>query len=106
MDVSPLCIDNVNNEKVIPDDKRDLIKKVFRITEVSLISMYRNLVPNLIKSTRVTVDGESSRVYEIEPDVIKHHLDLLRHRNSTFDGIDEKTLNYFGYKPKTIRLLK
>ena len=105
MNVSPLCIDNINNDIVIPDDKRDLIKKVFR-TEASLISMYRNLVPNLIKSTRVTVDGERSRVYEIEPDVIKHHLDLLRHRNKTFDGIDEKTLNYFGYKPKTIRLLK
>ena len=105
MNVSPLCINDMNNDVAIPADKQEVIKKVFRLTNVNLISMYSNLVPNLVKSNRVMVDGVRSRVYEIDPDMITHHLDLLCHRNKKLDGIDKNTLNYFGYKPKTQKLL-
>ena len=61
--------------------------------------MYRNLVPNIVKSTQVMTDGVRSRVYEIDTQTIKHHLDLLCHRNHKLNGIDKQTLTYFGYKP-------
>ena len=83
MNVSPLCINDMNNDVAIPADKQEVIKKVFRLTNVNLISMYSNLVPNLVKSNRVMVDGARSRVYEIDTDIITHHLDLLCHRNKT-----------------------
>ena len=44
-------------------------------------------------------DGVRSRVYEIDTQTIKHHLDLLCHRNHKLNGIDKQTLTYFGYKP-------
>lgn len=116
--VSPLCVDNINDDIVIPDNMKKLVKDTFRI-DANLVSMYRHLVPGIIKVTRITVDGKKKRVYEIEPDIIKHHIELLRHRNETFDGIDENILNRYGYekpepepepepkpKRKTIRLFK
>ena len=105
MNVSPLCINDMNNDVAIPADKQEVIKKVFRLTNVNLISMYSNLVPNLVKSNRVMVNGVRSRVYEIDTDIITHHLDLLCNRNKKLDGIDKNTLNYFGYKPKIQKLL-
>ena len=99
MNISPLCIDDINNDVVIPEEKKEIIKKVFRINDVSLISMYRNLVPGIVKASRVMVDGVRERKHEIDSDVIKHHLDLLHHRNSKFNGIAANTINYFGYAP-------
>ena len=105
MNVPPWCIDDMNKNVEMPDNKKKVIKKVFRLTDVNLISMYRNIVPNLVKSNRVMVDGVRSRVYEIDTDIITHHLDLLCHRNKKLDGIDKNTWNHFGYKPKTQKLL-
>ena len=50
MNVSPLCIDDINKNVEMPDNKREVIKKVFKLTDVNLISMYRNIVPHLVKS--------------------------------------------------------
>ena len=61
--------------------------------------MYRNIVPGLLKSQQRMVNGVRSREYEIDFDVITHHLDLLSHRNKKMTGIDVTTLNYFGYVP-------
>ena len=99
MNISPLCINDRNNDAIIPDDKKDIIKKVFRINDVNLISMYRNIVPGLLNSQQRMVNGVRSREYEIDFDVITHHLDLLSHRNKKMTGIDVTTLNYFGYVP-------
>jgi flavodoxin len=105
MNVSPLCIDDIQ-EGVIPDDKIEIIKKVFRINKVNLISMYRNLVPGIMTSRQIMTDGVRERVYEINRDTLKHHLDLLCHRNHKMSGIDANTLTYYGYKqPEVKRML-
>ena len=61
--------------------------------------MYRNLVPNIVKSTQEMTDGVRSRVYEIDTQTSKYHLDLFCHRNHKLNGIDKQTLDYFGYRP-------
>ena len=98
MNISPLCIDDIN-DVVIPDDKQEVIKKVFRLKEVNLVSMYRSLVPGLIKAKTTMVQGVRSRRYSVDADVMKHHLDLLYHRNKTFANIDQNTMNNFDYEP-------
>ena len=92
-----LCINDIDNEAVRPEDKQEIIKRFFEL--ISLISMYRNLVPNIVKSTQVMANGVRSRVHEIDTQTIKYHLDLLCHRNHKLNGIDKQTLTYFGYKP-------
>ena len=98
MNISPLCLNDIR-DVVIPNDKQEVIKKVFRLKEVSLVAMYRSLVPGLIKAKTTMVNGVRSRKYTIDHDVMKHHLDLLHHRNKTFANIDQNTINDFDYKP-------
>jgi hypothetical protein len=99
MNVSPLCINDINDEAVIPDNTQEVIKKVFRLKDVNLISMYRNLVPGIMKSKRIMTNGVRDKVYEIDTDVLRHHLDLLSLRNNKMNGIYADTLSYYGYTP-------
>lgn len=96
--VSPLCIDNINNVNVvISEEKQQIIKKVFRIKEVTLVAMYRNLLPGLVKAQTTMVNNVRERRYEVDPKVMKHHLDLLHHRSKKFTNIDHNVFNYFNY---------
>jgi hypothetical protein len=97
MNISPLCIDDINNNIQIPEDKQNIIKKVFRISDIKLISLYRNLIPGLITSTELKVKGIRTRLYKIDNKVIKHHFDLLQIRNKKMDNINKDTLKYFDY---------
>ena len=80
--------------------KQEIIKKVFRLKEVNLISMYRNLIPGLIESKQVTQNCEKVRHYEIDKQLLLHHLDLLTIRNKKLINIDQNTLNHFEYELK------
>ena len=64
--------------------------------------MYRNLVPNIVKSKQRMANGVRAREHEIDTDVITHHLDLLCHRNKKMTVIDDNTLIGFQTpKPKS-----
>jgi hypothetical protein len=97
MNISPLCIDNINNNIEIPDDKQNIIKKVFRIKDIHLIALYRNLIPGIISSTKTQIKGVRTRIYNIDSKVINHHLDLLQIRNKRLDNVNQETLKYFDY---------
>jgi len=97
MNISPLCIDNINNNILIPEDKQDIIKKVFRMKDIHLIALYRNLIPGLITSSEPQKKGIRTTIYNIDKIVIKHHLDLLNIRNKKMDNINKDTLKYFDY---------
>lgn len=100
MNISTLCIDDIKHDFQIPQDKQEIIQKVFRLKEVSLISMYRNLIPGLIESKQVRHNNERIRQYEIDKQLLKYHLDLLTLRNKKLENIDQYTLNYFEYELK------
>ena len=100
MNISTLCIDDIKHDFQIPQDKQEIIQKVFRLKEVSLISMYRNLIPGLIESKQVRHNNERVRQYEIDKQLLKYHLDLLTLRNKKLNNIDQHTLNYFEYELK------
>ena len=100
MNMSTLCINDINDDFQIPQDKQEIIKKVFRLKEVNLISMYRNLIPGLIESKQVTQNCEKVRHYEIDKQLLLHHLDLLTIRNKKLINIDRDTLDYFRYEIK------
>ena len=100
MNISTLCIDDIKHDFQIPQDKQEIIQKVFRLKEVSLISMYRNLIPGLIESKQVRHNNERIRQYEIDKQLLKYHLDLLTLRNKKLNNIDQHTLNYFEYELK------
>ena len=105
MDISPLCINDINNDVIIPEDKQEIIKKVFRLKNVSLVGMYRNLIPGLITSKNVKINGVRTLVYDIDSEVVNHHLALLQIRNKTLYNIDQTSINYFDYVlPKTKKL--
>ena len=94
MNITPLCIDN-NIE--IPEDKQSIIKKVFRMKDIHLIALYRNLIPGLISSTNTQIKGVRTIIYNIDSKVIKHHLDLLQIRNKRLVNVNQETLKYFDY---------
>ena len=62
--------------------------------------MYRNLIPGLIESKQVTQNNEKVRHYEIDKQLLLHHLDLLTIRNKKLINIDRDTLDYFRYEIK------
>ena len=95
-----MCINDINDDFQIPQDKQEIIKKVFRLKEVNLFSMYRNLIPGLIESKQVTQNYEKVRQYEIDRELLKHHLDLLTNRNKKLINIYQNTLNHFRYEIK------
>jgi hypothetical protein len=97
MNISPLCIDNINNNIQIPEDKQSIIKKVFRMKDIHLIALYRNLIPGLISSNNMKIKGVRTTIYNIDSKVINHHLDLLQIRNKRLDNVNQETLKYFDY---------
>jgi hypothetical protein len=97
MNISPLCIDNININIEIPEDKQNIIKKVFRIKDIHLITLYRNLIPGLISSNNMKIKGVRTIMYNIDSKVINHHLDLLQIRNKRLDNVNQETLKYFDY---------
>jgi hypothetical protein len=97
MNISPLCIDNININIEIPEDKQNIIKKVFRIKDIHLITLYRNLIPGLISSNNMMIKGVRTIIYNIDSKVINHHLDLLQIRNKKMDNVNQETLKYFDY---------
>ena len=105
MNISPLCIDNINDNVIISEDKQTVIKKVFRMKDINLIALYRNLIPGLISSNNRKINGVRTTIYNIDSKVINHHLELLQLRNKRLDNINQETLKYFDYvapKPKNI----
>jgi hypothetical protein len=97
MNISPLCIDNINNNILIPEDKQNIIRKVFRMKDINLIALYRNIIPGLITSSEPQKKGIRTTLYKIDNKVIKHHLDLLNIRNKKMDNINKESLKYFDY---------
>ena len=97
MNISPLCIDNINNNIQIPEDKQSIIKKVFRMKDINLIALYRNLIPGLISSNNRKINGVRTTIYNIDSKVINHHLELLQLRNKRLDNVNQETLKYFDY---------
>jgi len=103
MNISPLCINNINHDVEISEEKQTIIKKVFRTKTVNLITLYRNLIPGLISSNNRKINGVRTTIYNIDNNVINHHLELLQLRNKRMDNINKETLQYFNYvapKPK------
>jgi len=99
LNVTPLCIADINYEgKIIPDDTKDAIKKVFRIKEVDIIAMYRNICPDLIKSSQVMKNKIRSRVYEVDSDLLGYHLDLLSRRDREMVHINKDILKSINYE--------
>ena len=105
MNISPLCINDINRDVEISEEKQTIIKKVFRMKSVNIMSLYRNLVQGLVSSKNVKIDGVRTQVYDIDSTVVRHHLELLQLRNKHLDNIDSTTLKYYDYKiPKPKKL--
>jgi hypothetical protein len=103
MNISPLCIDNINHDVEISEEKQTIIKKVFRTKSVNLITLYRNLIPGLISSNNRKINGVRTTTYNIDSKVINHRLELLQLRNKKMDNVNKETLTYLDYnapKPK------
>jgi len=97
LNVSPLCITNQLNDIDLPEDKQNIIKKVFRVKDVNIIMMYKNLIPNLISSTPKMINGDRVIKYYVDHDIILHHIELLQIRNINLSNINQETLNYYNY---------
>ena len=59
--------------------------------------MYKNLIPNLISSTPKMINGDRVIKYNIDHDIILHHIELLQIRNINLSNINRETLNYYNY---------
>jgi hypothetical protein len=101
LNIAPLDVDDIteNDYKKIPDDKQTIIKKVFRINDVDIMSMYRHMCPGLVSSKQHGRGKDRYTVHTIDDGVMKYHLNLLSLRNEFMEGINKDTLNYFGYVP-------
>jgi hypothetical protein len=107
LNISPLRIDKIDNNIDIPEDKKKIIKNAFRTTP-TIIKMYEHIAPDIIVSSQKSINGKKHRVYEINEKLLKHHLDLLCHRNGNLKGISEDIIKHIKYKipKKTINFNK
>ena len=97
LNISPLCITNQLNDIDIHEDKQNIIKKVFGTKYVNIIKMYRNLIPSLISSSTIKINGEKVTSYSIDRDIIKHHIKLLQVRNVDLTNINKETLKHCNH---------
>ena len=61
MNMSPLCINDINRDVEISEEKQTIIKKVFRMKSVNIIALYRNLVQGLVSSKNIKINGVGHR---------------------------------------------
>ena len=69
--------------------------------------MYKNVVPKMINSKQIMINGNRSYEHSVDKDIMKHHLDLFYKRNKSFCNIDADTLDAFDWViPKTKKMFK
>ena len=112
LNTSAFWFDDVDDTINIPEDTQTVINKVFRMTDskngkATLIKMYKNVVPKMINSKQIMINGNRSYEHSVDKDIMKHHLDLLYKRNKSFSNIDADTLDAFDWViPKTKKMFK
>ena len=105
LNISPLCINNQLNDIDIHEDKQNIIKKVFRTKDINIIKLQKNLIPTLISSTPKMINDDRVIEYNIDRDIIKHHIKLLQVRNVNLTNINKETLKYFNHVEPTPKKL-
>ena len=112
LNTSAFWFDDVYDTINIPEDKQTVINKVFRMTDskngkATLIKMYKNVVPKMINSKQIMINGNRSYEHSVDKDIMKHHLDLFYKRNKSFCNIDADTLDAFDWEmPKVKKIVK